>query len=107
MKTPFECAASTVIEGRAAAWKDDRGVHIRAYGVSWTLSSEDVRKLVRDIRRVLRDDELPDPWTLDAYYSVDSDDEYGVSIRYEVEDTLLVIDNMDAEMLADWLEGCE
>ena len=106
MKAPFECAASTVIEGRAAAWKDDRGVHIRAFGVSWTLSSEDVRKLVRDIRRELNDDEPFDPWTSDAYYSVDSD-EWTVSIRYEVEETVLVIDNMDAGMLADWLEGCE
>ena len=106
MKTSFECDASTVIEGRAAAWKDDRGVHIRAFGVSWTLSSEDARKLVRDIRRELHDDGLYDPWTSDAHYSVDSD-EYIVSIRYEVDDTAIVISNMDAETLADWLEGCE
>lgn len=99
----FECAASTVIEGRMAAWKDDRGVRIRAFGVSWILSSEDARKLVRDIRRV-QDDEPYDPWTSDAYYSVDSD-EYTVSIRYGDEDSVLVIYNMDAEMLADWLEG--
>ena len=106
MMDPFECDASTVIEGRAAAWKDDRGVHIRAFGVSWTLSSEDVRKLARDIRRELNDDEPFDPWTSDAYYSVDFD-EYTVSIRYEVDDEALVIDHVDAEMLADWLEGCE
>lgn len=105
MKTPFECAASTVIEGRVAAWKDDNGIHIRAFGVSWVLSSEDVRKLVRDIRRIL-DDEPFNPWTSDSYYSVDSD-EYTVSIRYGNENTVLVIDNMDAEMLADCLEGCE
>ena len=106
MKTPFECAASTVIEGRAAAWKDDRGVHIRAFGVSWTLSSEDARKLARDIRRELQDDGLYDPRARDTYYSVDSD-EWHVTIRYGFEDTVLVIDNMDAEMMADWLEGCE
>ena len=106
MKDPFECAASTVIEGRAAAWKDARGVHIRAFGVSWTLSSEDVQKLARDIRDELRDDEPYNPRTRDTYYSVDSD-EYTVTIRYGDEDSCLVIDNMDAEMLADWLEGCE
>lgn len=106
MKDPFECAASTVIEGRVAAWKDDRGVHIRAFGVSWTLSSEDARKLARDIRRELND-ESGDPWTRDAYYTVLDYDEWTVSIRYGLEDTVLVIDNMDAEMLAVWLEGCE
>lgn len=107
MKAPFECSASSVIEGRAAAWKDDRGTHIRAFGVSWTLSSEDARKLARDIRRELDVDEPYNPWAKDAYYSVDAADEYTVSIRYEGDDTALVIDNMDAEMLADWLEGCE
>lgn len=101
----FESAASTVIEGRVAAWKSDRGVHIRAFGVSWTLSSEDVRKLARDIRRTLNDEPF-NPWTSDAYYSVDFD-EYTVSIRYGIENTVLVMDNMDAEMLADWLEGSE
>ena len=106
MKDPFECAACTVIEGRVAAWKSDRGVHIRAFGVSWTLSSEDVQKLARDIRDELRDDEPYNPRTRDTYYSVDSD-EWTVSIRYGFEDTVLVLDNMDAEMLADWLEGCE
>lgn len=106
MKTPFECAASTVIEGRAAAWKEDRGIHIRAFGVSWTLSSEDATKLARDIRCALNDDEPWDPRTSDAYYSVDYD-EYTISIRYGDEDTVLALDNMDAEMLADWLEGCE
>ena len=105
MKDPFECAASTVIDGRVAAWKDDREVHIRAFGVSWTLSSEDARKLARDIRRELDDDE-PHPWAKDTYYSVNSD-EWTVSIRYGFDDTVLVLDNMDAEMLADWLEGCE
>ncbi len=104
--TQFECAACTVIEGRAAAWKDDRGVRIRAFGVSWKLSSEDARKLAREIRHELQDDEAFNPKTRDTYYSVDSD-EYTVSIRCGSEDTVLVIDNMDAEMLADWLEGSE
>lgn len=102
----FECAASTVIEGRAAAWKDDRGVNIRAFGVSWKLSSEDARRLARDIRQELDDDEPRGPRSRDTYYTVDSD-EWTVSIRYGFEDTVLVLDNMDAEMLADWLEGCE
>ncbi len=106
MKDPFECAASTVIEGRAAAWKDDRGVHIRAFGVSWTLSPEEAKRLARDIRCELDDEALYDLWTSDTYYPVDSD-EYTVSIRYGVEDTALVLDNMDAGMLADWLGGCE
>ena len=106
MKAPFECDASTVIEGRAVAWRDEGGVHILAFGVSWTLSSEDARKLAHDIGDELRDDEPYNPRARDTYYSVDSD-EWTVSIRYGFEDTVLVLDNMDAEMLADWLEGCE
>ena len=103
----FECAASTVIEGRADAWKNERGVHIRAFGVSWILTPEEARRLARDIRCELDDEYLYDPWAAGWDYMVDSD-EYTVSIRYKADDnTVLVIDNMDAEMLADWLEGCE
>lgn len=103
----FESAASMVIEGRVAAWRDEKGVHIRAFGVSWILTPEVALSLAHDIRREL-DDEVAmyEPWALKYCYWVEAD-EYTVSIRRDGEDTSLVLDNKDAEMLADWLEGSE
>lgn len=105
----FECAASVVVEGcRAAVRRDERGrVHVRSYGsfgVGWDLTREEALRLARDIRCELDDEALYDLWAPDYGYSVDSD-EYTVSIRRDGEGTWLVLDSMDAEMLADWLEG--
>lgn len=101
---PFDCACSTVVEGKVAAWADVRGVHVRAYGVSWVLTPEEAGRLAREIRCQLDDGEPFDPYTDAGFFDVTAD-EYTVAIRYDGGDTVLVIDNMDAERLADWLEG--
>lgn len=100
----FQCACSTVVEGRVAAWVNERGVHIRAYGVSWIIDEEEARRLAREIRCQLDDDAPYDPYTDTGIFEV-IPDEYTVAIRYDGGDTALVLDNMDAEMLADFLEG--
>lgn len=111
MKAPFECAASTVVEGRAAVRRDERGmVHVRSYGafgIGWDLMPEVALSLAHDIRLEL-DDEVAmyEPLAWAYCYRVESD-EYTVSIRRNGEATSLVLDSMDAEMLADWLEGFE
>lgn len=104
----FECSASTVVEGRAAAWKDEKGVHIRALGVNWTLTPKAALSLAHDIRCELDDEvSMYEPWAWAYCYRMEADDEHTVSIRRDDEGTALVLDNMDAEMLADWLEGSE
>ena len=100
----FQCACSTVVEGRVAAWVNEKGVHIRAYGVSWIIDEEEARRLAREIRCQLDDDEPYDPYTDTGIFEV-IPDEYTVAIRYDGKDAALVLDNMDAERLADWLEG--
>lgn len=101
---PFECACSTIVEGKVAAWADVRGVHVRAFGASWVLTSDEAGRLAREIRCHLDDEEPYDPYTDSGFFDVTTD-EYTVAIRYDGGDTVLVLDNMDAEMLADWLEG--
>lgn len=108
MKGPYECAASTVVEGRAVVRRDERGmVRICCYGASgvdWVLTPELALSLAHDIRCELDDDvAMYEPQAWDCCYRAEAD-EYTVSIRHG-EDATLVLDNMDAEMLADWLEG--
>jgi hypothetical protein len=100
----FQCACSTVVEGRVAAWVNEKGVHIRAYGVSWIIDEEEARRLAREIRCQLYDGEPCDPYTDAGIFEV-IPDEYTIAIRYDGKDAALVLDSMDAERLADWLEG--
>ena len=100
----FQCACSTVVEGRVAAWVNEKGVHIRAYGVSWIIDEEEARRLAREIRCQLDDDEPYDPYTDAGIFEV-IPDECTIAIRYDGKDAALVLDSMDAERLADWLEG--
>lgn len=111
MKAPFECTASTVVEGTVVVRKDSRGmIHICCYGalgVNWILTQEAALALAHDMRLELDDDvAMYEAWAQRYCYWVEAD-EYTVSIRRDGEKTSLVLDNMDAEMLADWLEGCE
>lgn len=72
--------------------------------MSWTIDEEEARRLAREIRCQLDDGEPFDPYTDTGIFEV-IPDEYTVAIRYDGGDTALVLDNMDAERLADFLEG--
>lgn len=105
----FECSASTVIEGRAAMRRDEKGaVHVHSYGacgVDWILAPEVALSLAHDIRLELDDEvSMYEPWAMRYCYWVEAD-EHTVSMRRDGEGISLVLDGMDAEMLADWLEG--
>lgn len=104
----FECAASAVTESRVALRRDERGtVHVHSFGacgVDWILTPEVALSLAHDIRLELDDEvSMYEPRAMRYCYWVEAD-EYTVSMRRDGEDISLVLDSMDAEMLADWLE---
>lgn len=108
MKTPFECACTTMGSGELAVWLDDDGlVRFRAYGVSWRLSSREAIALARDMACLISDGELYDD-DHERAVKVGMWDEYSLVLKLDEDDSALILDNMYSEMLADWLEeGCE
>lgn len=106
MKTPFECACTTMGSGELAVWLDDDGlVRFRAYGVSWRLSSREAGTLARDMACLISDGELYDDDK--RAVKVGMWDEYSLILKLDEDGSALILDNMYSEMLADWLEGCE
>ena len=102
----LKAKCDTVITGTVAIWIEDDMVRFRAFGVSWTITRTEGCALADDIRRELYEEGPFDP---SCYKGpgliVSTDHENTVSIGYAGENAKLVLDDMDAEALADWLKG--
>ena len=89
----YRSGCQTNIEGDVAAWVEDGNVHIRAFGVNWTLTQEEGYALADDIRDAREGGWKPQSSSFDEWYGISKGE------------ATLILQGYDIDDLADWLKG--